>query len=444
MKGLIIRSFLSLRAVLTALVVLAAPSVFAQKAGGNYPQVSTGTVLSNSGGLRTVASTQPTLSFTTSCTGGTLTHATTYYYRVSAVNLAGESLASVEASQATGACAAADTSTITMSWTATDGVTSYNVYGRSTGAELFIANVPVFVSQPLPSATISFTDDNSITPTGALPTWESSSAVTSISAYHNETIAGGVQVTGIVTPVTRQYSTACTGGSLVHSTTYYYRITALSAMGESLASTETSKATGACGAVDTSTVTVTWGLIAGAISYNVYGRTTGAEQLIANVSGRDTLSYTDTGSISPSGALPTVNTTARSRIGASRLIAANKPTTPVDCAAGTINATITQLLEAGIFTCATSQQLVLPSAKGASGIVQSICNGATGGSVGCAVGDYFQILLAENHASNTFTLAANGDASETIFGIATITNGNRIWTCRITAITAGSEALTCY
>jgi hypothetical protein len=54
-------------------------------------------------------------------------------------------------------------------------------------------------------------------------------------------------------------------------------------------------------------MTVTWGAVAGATGYVIYGRTTGAEQKIATVGAVTT--YTDLGSISPSGALPTAATT---------------------------------------------------------------------------------------------------------------------------------------
>jgi len=122
------------------------------------------------------------------------------------------------------------------------------------------------------------------------------------------------------------------------------------------------------------------------------------------------------------------------RIGASRVIVGNKPTSAVDCTGG-LTATVTQVLEGGIFTSATSVTLTLPTAQGASGIVQNLPGTP-------AVGDCIQIVLAMNHATNTLTLAAG--AGSTIFGIATMTNGNRIWTGRITSVTPGSETITWY
>lgn len=112
---------------------------------------------------------------------------------------------------------------------------------------------------------------------------------------------------GLETPVNAAFSTATTGGTLAASTAYYYRVSATNAEGESLASAETSITTGAS---STSTVTVNWAKVAGATGYKVYGRATGAEQLLATVG--DVATYTDTGSATPSGALPAKNTSASS------------------------------------------------------------------------------------------------------------------------------------
>jgi hypothetical protein len=109
----------------------------------------------------------------------------------------------------------------------------------------------------------------------------------------------------IVTPVNAAFSTATTGGSLV-AATYWYRVAAINSRGRTIASTETSQVVPA--GTSTNTVTVNWGAVTGATGYGVYGRTTGAEQLIADVGAVTT--YVDTGSITPSGALPTANTTS--------------------------------------------------------------------------------------------------------------------------------------
>lgn len=108
----------------------------------------------------------------------------------------------------------------------------------------------------------------------------------------------------IATPVNAGFSTLTTGGTLAIGT-YWYRVSALNANGETLASTETSQTTSTTA---TSTVTVNWGAVTGATGYKVYGRMTGAELLIATLGLVTT--YTDTGSVTPAGALPAANTTA--------------------------------------------------------------------------------------------------------------------------------------
>lgn len=107
-------------------------------------------------------------------------------------------------------------------------------------------------------------------------------------------------VSGLATPVNAAFTTATTGGTLAAGT-YSYRVAAKNAIGRTLASAATTIAT--TGA--TSTVTVNWGAVSGATGYDVFGRIGGSEQLIASVGA--TTTYTDTGSITPSGALPTSN-----------------------------------------------------------------------------------------------------------------------------------------
>ena len=111
----------------------------------------------------------------------------------------------------------------------------------------------------------------------------------------------------LAAPVNATFSTALTGGTLLDTTTYYYRVAAInSAGGSSQASTETSLITGNSTA-NTNTLTVKWAAVAGAVSYKIYGRSTGAELYMATVAA-PTLQWVDTGAVTPAGALPSAAT----------------------------------------------------------------------------------------------------------------------------------------
>jgi hypothetical protein len=118
--------------------------------------------------------------------------------------------------------------------------------------------------------------------------------------------AAGNKVYNIVTvpltaPTGLALSTATTGGTLA-AATYAYRVSATNAVGESVACTEVTQVTTGT----TSTVTLTWNAEVGATGYKVYGRTSGGELLIASTT---STTYTDTGSVTPAGALPTNTST---------------------------------------------------------------------------------------------------------------------------------------
>jgi hypothetical protein len=102
-------------------------------------------------------------------------------------------------------------------------------------------------------------------------------------------------------------TTASTGGTFAGNTTFYYRVSAQDSVGTTLISNEVSKLTSTGTA--TNTITITWSAIPTAVSYKVFrGTASNTEQFIATVAS-PTTTYTDTGSITPSGAMPTVATT---------------------------------------------------------------------------------------------------------------------------------------
>lgn len=106
-------------------------------------------------------------------------------------------------------------------------------------------------------------------------------------------------------------ATAVAGGSLTVSTTYYYRVSAVSGSnngtGVTLPCVEVSAATAGANL----SVQLAWTAVPNAVGYQIFGRATGAELLIAQVAGSAT-TYTDTGAITPLGAMPTVDTSADS------------------------------------------------------------------------------------------------------------------------------------
>lgn len=94
------------------------------------------------------------------------------------------------------------------------------------------------------------------------------------------------------------------GAGTLATATYYYRVSALTTnpLGETVPSTETSLAlTGPAG------INVNWTQVPGATGYKIYGRATGAELFIAQVGKVGT--YLDSGALTPSGAMPSTNST---------------------------------------------------------------------------------------------------------------------------------------
>lgn len=99
------------------------------------------------------------------------------------------------------------------------------------------------------------------------------------------------------------------GGSIPSGTTYYYKITATNAAGETTGSFEKSATTSAAN----SSILLQWTQTPGATGYKLYRSTSsgsyGASSLLATISGGGTVSYTDTGAATSAGTLPTANTT---------------------------------------------------------------------------------------------------------------------------------------
>lgn len=98
-------------------------------------------------------------------------------------------------------------------------------------------------------------------------------------------------------------------GGLLGPGTYSYKVTATIGRGETLASGPgIAVIVGATGSV-----AVTWAVVPNATGYKVYGRQAGpsgqGEQLLQTVQGGGTVSWTDTGAITPASGLPAADTT---------------------------------------------------------------------------------------------------------------------------------------
>lgn len=146
---------------------------------------------------------------------------------------------------------------------------------------------------------------------GAYPRWCEDDRVSTYTAT--------TDTTGLATPVAVTPTTATTGGTLA-AATYYYKVTALNATGETPGSNQVSKVTTG----STSTTTTTWGAITGATGYKIYRSTSsGAEHYLATVGAVTT--YTDTGASTTGVVCPTVDTTRGPEIGS--LIVSN----PTNC-----------------------------------------------------------------------------------------------------------------
>jgi len=282
-----------------------------------------------------------------------LTNGTTYYYKVAAVNTAGTSALSAEVSATpkaavvipavpTGLAATAGDAKVTLSWTASSGATSYNVYrGTTAGGEAATPiatglTTPSYVNTGLTngtkyyykvaavnsagtsalSAEVSATPKAAVVippvPTGLAATagdakvtlsWTASSGARSYNVYRGTT-AGGEAATPIATGLTTP-SYINTG--LTNGTKYYYKVAAVNSAGTSARSAEVSATpkatvvippvpTGLAATAGDAKVTLSWTASTGARSYNVYrGTTAGGEAATPIATGLTTPSYINTG-----------------------------------------------------------------------------------------------------------------------------------------------------
>jgi hypothetical protein len=219
------------------------------------------------------------------------------YYAVTALNAQGESLPS-EVSVSS----AETNNTVTLSWGAVTGATGYKVYrGNAAGGENVMYS---------PGNVLTFTDVGTGGTAATKPPKTNTSA--------------------LAAPVAATIATAATGGTLAAGAKFYV-VTATNALGETIKSNEkTITTTGT-----TSTVTLTWGAVAGATGYKIYrGTATGVENVYYSVGAVTT--FTDTGAASTAGTPPGANTTGL--------------TSPVQSAPTVASPGITTAASVGVFT----------------------------------------------------------------------------------------------
>ena len=237
----------------------------------------------------------------------------------------------------TGLTATAGNASVKLSWTASTGATSYNVYrGTTAGGEATAALATGITTTSYTDATVGngttyyykvaavnsggtspLSTEVSATPEPAAPTaptgltataanasvklsWTASTGATSYNVYRGTT-AGGEATAALATGIT---ITSYTDTSVSNGTAYYYKLAAVNSGGTSPLSTEVSATpepsaptapTGLTATAGNASVKLSWTASTGATSYNVYrGTTTNGEATAALATGITIASYTDT------------------------------------------------------------------------------------------------------------------------------------------------------
>lgn len=213
----------------------------------------------------------------------------TYSYRVSAYDLYGETVASINVTASV--VTSPTTATLTTTLTGTNNDITY----RSVAAGVIGNSHSIEYIDP--AANLSPLSVSIVESGGAL-TVEISLATnglgTIVTTANDILVALAAQGTAFSDYITAELATGNDGSGVV---------TALAA---------TNLSGGAATGSNDGYVNISWNNLQsrGAIGYKVYGRTIGTELLIANVAGGQVTTYRDTGTITPAGALPSINTTS--------------------------------------------------------------------------------------------------------------------------------------
>lgn len=154
-----------------------------------------------------------------------------------------------------------------------------------------------------------------------------------------QVVASSLISSSLTSPAVAQIGVSSTGGTLSGGVTQCYRISAYNALGSALPGTETCQAT-TSGGTSTQYMNVYWYPVANAVGYNVYGRTSGGELFMKQVTGPPTVTlnsqlaylFADLNTITPAGALPTVDSSSPGVVTA-RMKLVPSTTAPYVCSA---------------------------------------------------------------------------------------------------------------
>jgi len=213
---------------------------------------------------------------------------------------------------------------------------------------------------------------------------------------------GSFSVAQIASPSIGYIADVPTGGTLAPATQYCYRATSLDNLGESYPVSTQVCVTTANDGNSTHQVQLLWAPVNGVTrGYNVYGRTTGAEQfmaLVSNVRWTGNTAYVnwyDTGALTPSGAMPTVDTTGQIQAGGK----ISAPTVFSTVATGTVPFSATS---------------TTPAHMNIDGNAATVTNGAVTIATGAtAMG---VTLIAANSCASVVSVAATGVVSTDVIG----------------------------
>lgn len=139
-------------------------------------------------------------------------------------------------------------------------------------------------------------------PTTVAPSYANSAGLVTEPSVSQQAIQRAYAGTvALPAPVQSTATTSTTGGTgLAASTAYFYEVTALNGISESLASNEKTVTTGLG---STNSNTVNWAAVTGAIGYRIYrGTTTGGENVFYTVGAVTT--FVDTGAANAAGSPP--------------------------------------------------------------------------------------------------------------------------------------------